>query len=85
MEAIQLILAGHAHGGQMRLFGKPLFAPGQGFFPKLAGGIYEERMIVSRGLSDTAHTPRINNPMELVMIDVGKRRDEAENNNGQII
>ena len=42
-------------------------------------------MIVSRGLSDTAHTPRINNPMELVMIDVGKRRDEAENNNGQII
>ena len=70
LDAIDLILSGHAHGGQMCIFGKPLFAPGQGFFPKLAGGVYDGRLIVSRGLSDTAHTPRINNPMELVMIDI---------------
>ena len=70
LPALDLILSGHAHGGQMRLFGKPLFAPGQGFFPKLAGGLYDGRLIVSRGLSDTAHTPRFNNPKELVMIDV---------------
>jgi len=67
---IDLILSGHAHGGQMRLFGKPLFAPGQGFFPKLADGVHDGRLVISRGLSDTAHTPRFNNPMELVMIDI---------------
>ena len=68
--AIDLVLSGHAHGGQMCLLGKPLFAPGQGFFPKLTGGVYDGRLIVSRGLSNTAHTPRINNLMELVMIDI---------------
>ena len=70
LDAIDLVLSGHAHGGQMCLFGKPLFAPGQGFFPKLAGGVYDGRLIVGRGLSNTAHTPRVNNPMELVMIDI---------------
>ena len=70
VETIHLILAGHAHGGQIRFFGKPLFAPGQGLFPKLAGGVYDGRLIVSRGLSDTAHVPRMNNPMELVIINV---------------
>lgn len=77
LDTVDLILSGHAHGGQMRLFGKPLFAPGQGFFPKLAGGVYDGRLIISRGLSDTAHTPRINNPMELVLIDI------AEGNHAQ--
>lgn len=77
LDAIDLILSGHAHGGQMCIFGKPIFAPGQGFFPKLAGGVYNGRLIISRGLSDTAHTPRINNPMELVMIDI------AEGNHAQ--
>ncbi|MBO4798269.1 MAG: metallophosphoesterase, partial [Candidatus Methanomethylophilaceae archaeon] len=28
---IPLIVSGHAHGGQIRLFGQGLFAPGQGF------------------------------------------------------
>ena len=77
LDTIDLILSGHAHGGQMCIFGKPLFAPGQGFFPKLTGGVYNGRLIISRGLSDTAHTPRINNPMELVMIDI------AEGNHAQ--
>lgn len=72
LDAIDLILSGHAHGGQMCIFGKPIFAPGQGFFPKLTGGVYNGRLIISRGLSDTAHTPRINNPMELVMIDIAE-------------
>lgn len=38
-----LVLCGHAHGGQIRLSFCPggLLAPHQGFFPKYAGGMYE--------------------------------------------
>ena len=51
---IDLVLSGHAHGGQFRL---PLIgglvAPNQGLFPKYDAGLYSEgntNMIVSRGL-----------------------------------
>ncbi len=51
-----LILAGHAHGGQWRIpfLLNGLFAPGQGFFPKYAGGLYKYNntvQIVGRGLT----------------------------------
>ncbi|MDR2504466.1 MAG: metallophosphoesterase family protein [Oscillospiraceae bacterium] len=36
-----LALAGHAHGGQWRVMGRGIFAPGQGFFPTLTSGLYE--------------------------------------------
>lgn len=67
---IDLILSGHAHGGQVRLLGKGLFAYGQGFFPKYTSGIYDHKLIVSRGLANTSRIPRIGNPTELVYIDV---------------
>ena len=71
-----LILAGHAHGGQWRLPGviNGLFAPDEGLFPKYAGGYYNENgteMIVSRGLYKNASCyviPRIFNRPELVLI-----------------
>lgn len=66
--AVNLTLAGHAHGGQWRLGGRGLFAPGQGLFPAYSGGLYEGRLIVSRGLSNTAPVPRFGNPTELVWI-----------------
>lgn len=69
---IDLILSGHTHGGQIRLFGKGLFAHGQGMFPKYSGGIYDGRMIVSRGLSNTVKIPRIGNPKELVFVRLKK-------------
>lgn len=65
---IDLTLSGHAHGGQWCLLGHPLFAPGQGFFPRFAGGFYENRLVVSRGLSNTLPVPRIGNPPELCII-----------------
>ncbi|HBT64928.1 MAG TPA: phosphoesterase [Ruminococcaceae bacterium] len=50
---LQLVLAGHAHGGQWRLGGKGLISPGEGLFPKFTNGLYTQngtQMVVSRGL-----------------------------------
>lgn len=71
-----LILCGHAHGGQWRIpfLLNGLYAPNQGLFPKYAGGKYEREgsvMIVSRGLArETTCVPRIWNRPELVIIDL---------------
>ena len=70
---VDLILFGHAHGGQWNYYSfrqkRPcgVFAPGQGFFPKYTSGVYG-RMIVSRGLSNTSQIPRLFNPTEIVYI-----------------
>ena len=65
---IDLVLSGHAHGGQIRLFGRGLFAPGQGAFPKYTSGIHGS-MIISRGLSNTGGmVPRLFNRREIVYI-----------------
>lgn len=65
---IDLILSGHAHGGQIRLFGRGLFAPGQGVLPKYTSGRHQN-LIISRGLANTAKTiPRLFNRREIVYI-----------------
>lgn len=69
-DKIDLIVSGHAHGGQWNLFGKPIFAPGAGIFPKYAYGIYDKKLIVSAGCSNTVNIPRFNNPKELVIINL---------------
>lgn len=73
-----LVLSGHAHGGQWRIPGilNGFFAPGQGFFPKYAGGRYTHgntEHIVSRGLwkpSTLLAIPRIFNRPELVIVEI---------------
>lgn len=71
-----LILSGHAHGGQWRIpkVLNGLYAPHQGLFPKYAGGRYDYAggtMIVSRGLArESTPVPRIFNRPELVIVDV---------------
>lgn len=71
-----LVLCGHAHGGQWRIPGilNGLYSPGEGLFPKYAGGLYESEgtvMIVSRGLAkESTPVPRIFNRPELVIIDI---------------
>ena len=74
---IDLVLSGHAHGGQIRL---PLLgglvAPDQGFFPKYADGQYSEQgthMIVSRGLGNSIIPLRVNNPPNLVVITLKRK------------
>ena len=65
---IRLTVAGHAHGGQWRVGGRGIFAPGQGLFPKLTDGLYEERLLISRGLSNPCGIPRFGNPPQLVTV-----------------
>lgn len=72
-----LILTGHAHGGQWRIPGilNGTFAPDEGFFPKYAGGLYSfdngTEMIVSRGLArESTRVPRIFNRPELVIVEI---------------
>jgi len=71
-----LVLAGHAHGGQWRIpfLLNGLYSPGEGMFPQYAGGEYDSgdlTMIVSRGLSKISRgIPRFFNPTEVVVIDL---------------
>lgn len=65
---MDLVIAGHAHGGQITIKGQGLYAPGQGIFPKYTRGLYDGRMIVSAGVGNPCHMPRWNNPCEVLMI-----------------
>lgn len=66
---IDLVLSGHCHGGQIRICGHGLFAPGQGLFPKYHHGVYD-RLVVSAGCSNTASIPRWGNRTEVVIVRV---------------
>lgn len=70
---LDLVVSGHAHGGQVRIPGvlNGLYAPNQGWFPKLAGGAYTQdgtTLIVSRGLPVRTRLPRIFNRPEVVLV-----------------
>lgn len=69
---INLILTGHAHGGQFRLpFIGGLAAPNQGLFPKYDAGVFSENvthMVVSRGIGNSIIPIRFNNPPEIVVV-----------------
>lgn len=67
---IELTLSGHAHGGQWRFFGRGVYAPGQGIFPKYTSGMYDGRLLVSRGLGNLYFIPKINNPPEILIINI---------------
>ena len=69
-----LVLAGHLHGGQMRLPGiGGLIAPGFKLFPPYTKGRYalgKTEMIVSPGLGTHTIPFRVFNPRELVIVDL---------------
>lgn len=69
-----LVLSGHAHGGQfiLPLIG-PVAAPDQGLFPQYTSGAYrmgDLTMFVSRGLGNSIIPVRLFNDPELVCIDL---------------
>lgn len=69
---LDLVLTGHAHGGQFRLpFVGGLYAPNQWLFPEYDAGLYTEdgtNMIVSRGIGNSLFPFRINNRPEVIMV-----------------
>ena len=74
---VDLVLSGHAHGGQFRLpFVGGIVTPDQGFFPEYTAGEYymdSTEMIVSRGLGNSVIPVRLFNYPEIVCVElVGK-------------
>lgn len=73
-ENIDLVLSGHAHGGQFRLpFIGGIVAPDQGLFPKYTAGKYirnNTTMIVSRGVGNSIISVRFNNRPEILVIEL---------------
>lgn len=69
---VDLVLTGHAHGGQVRLpFIGGIVAPDQGFIPKYTAGMYKKEdtiMIVNRGLGNSIIPQRIFNRPEIVEV-----------------
>lgn len=71
---VDLVLTGHYHGGQVRL---PLIgglvAPYVGWFPEYTEGMYvgeKATVILSTGLGSSPGIPRVNNPPQLVVVDL---------------
>ncbi len=77
---LDLVLSGHAHGGQVRIpFVGGLVAPDQGFFPRYDAGLYTEghtNMVVSRGIGNSVVPLRVNNRPEIVLVEL---RQSGEN------
>ncbi len=73
-EKIDMALCGHLHGGQIVIPGiGGLYHPSTGFFPEMTDGCHrvgDTWVIISRGLGNTSRIPRVNNPPELVIVDV---------------
>ena len=69
---IEVVFAGHAHGGQVRIPGLGgLLAPGQGWFPTMTQGIFERdhtQLVLSRGLGNSTFPVRIFNFPEIVVV-----------------
>ena len=75
-----LVLCGHAHGGQIVLpFVGGLVAPDQGFLPEYTEGMHAEgdtTMIVSRGLGNSIIPVRLFNYPEIVCVELQSKLSE---------
>lgn len=78
--APDLTLAGHAHGGQIQIRGRGLYAPGQGLLPAYTHGFYHDRkLLVSRGATNSSGMPRWGNPCEIIHLTIRKDHDAEAN------
>ena len=75
-QGIDLVFAGHAHGGQVRIPGLGgLIAPGQGWFPTMTEGIFRKeatQLVLSRGLGNSGFPVRVFNLPEVVAVTLEK-------------
>lgn len=69
---VDLVICGHAHGGQFRLPGVGgLYAPEQGILPKYTAGMYKlgkTTMAVSRGAGNSSFPVRLGNKPEIITV-----------------
>ena len=70
-----IVFCGHYHGGTVRipLLDQGLFAPYVGWFPPYTRGVFqgkETTCILSAGLGNEHVVPRMNNPPEVVVVDL---------------
>lgn len=72
--AVDLVLSGHAHGGQIRLpLIGGLYDPETGWFPEYTRGLFlrgESAVVLSTGMGSSTTIPRFGNPPEVVVIDL---------------
>lgn len=70
----ELVLAGHAHGGQFRLpFVGGVYAPGQGIFPEYDAGVHSREctdMVISRGIGNSVIPLRFHNRPEVIVVEL---------------
>ncbi len=74
---IDLVFAGHAHGGQIRLpFIGAVYVPNQGWFPKYTDGVISEgktNMVISRGIGNSSFPIRFNNRPEVIVVTLNSK------------
>lgn len=78
--SVDLVLTGHAHGGQIVLpFIGGVISPGEGLFPEYYEGIYEKKrtkMVVSRGIGNSLFPWRINNRPEVGVVILESKEED---------
>lgn len=70
---VDLAICGHVHGGQVRINGRGLIGPSKELFPEYHSGVYQLKdatMVLSRGLGNSIFPWRINNPPEIVVVEL---------------
>jgi len=68
---VDLTIAGHAHGGQIRIGRQGIYAPGQYLFPRYTRGWENDgKLLISAGAGNPCFAPRWNNPCEVLVLTV---------------
>jgi predicted MPP superfamily phosphohydrolase len=70
---VDLALCGHNHGGQIRIKDRGLVGADKKLFPEYDAGVYTLKnatMVLSRGLGNSIFPWRVNNPPEVVIVEL---------------
>lgn len=72
---VDIVFSGHYHGGAIRIpiIDQGLYAPYVGWFPPYTKGLFsgtQAKCVLSTGLGSEHNIPRLNNPPEIVIVDV---------------